>query len=249
MRSPRHPLAIGLVALALFAGACSSSKSKDAATTTAAKTTDTSADTTPTTAGGTELPTVGALKAALLTKADVPTGFVDGTPSPTDNSKVTTVPAACGDAINAFSTSTSKNDQKVAFDSADQSVNIEQSLGAEADAAAKWKTFKDILANDCSGTVQLTLSGGLTGTLEAADASGIGDDSAAIKITVKGQSQGVDVEVSGYDVYVLHGSTVSSITQLSTKAPAKNIDGGTVDLTAVTDLAKKADAKLTDAGI
>ncbi|MCU1452588.1 MAG: hypothetical protein JWN46_734 [Acidimicrobiales bacterium] len=250
MRS-RHPLAIGLVALALFAGACSSSKSKDASTTTVATTTADSSATTeaPTTAGSGEAPTAAALKAALLTKADLPAGFVDGTPSPSDNSKVTTVPASCGDAINAFSSSTTKNDQKVAFDSADQAVNIEQSVGAETDAATKWKAFKDILAKDCKGTVQLTLTGGLTGTLEAVDASGIGDDSVGVKLTVKGLSQGVDVEVTGYDVYVLHGSVVSSVAQLSTKVPSKNLDGGPVDLTAVTDLAKKADTKLTDAGI
>ncbi|MCU1351858.1 MAG: hypothetical protein JWM05_1067 [Acidimicrobiales bacterium] len=221
MRSARRPLVLALAVAALVAGSCSSK-------------------------GGKAAPTPAELKPALLVASDLPSGYKQGTPSPADNSTFVTTPPACGDAVTAFDKSTANTDVKVSFDSADQTRTIEQSVGGEADVAKKWETFQGILTKECKGMVKIKTKG-YTGTLESVDVAALGEGSAALRLTLSGTEKGVAVEVTGYNVYVLRGQTVDSVSLLSVKVPSQSIDGGVIDLAEVVSLAKKADAKIANA--
>ena len=199
-------------------------------------------DTTTTTGGATTTqpaPTEAEARAALLTTADLPSGWqadddegedddddTDDNPCPEFDKVDAEKPAAEAEASFAPGPTGPFVEHTVELYADDDAAERVMQLVAEAVEACKTFTASD---EDL---------GKLNGTFEESAAPDLGDDALAAKLTAKGGG----IDITGEVLAVRDGRAISVVFHLGVQAPG--VGGGRVQSALTQDLARKAAAKL-----
>lgn len=246
------------------AGTASPTRSTAAVTTTTTSATSPSPSTTSTTAPASAppdtpppvVPPKATVRAAMLVRADLPTGFRPiavgpATPAATSaGDHFVSVPKACGDAMRTFDDPSHDDpDLDRSFQNGSQSVQIEQQIDVGADIGPRWDQFAAALAGPCKARVRVSSGGafGGSGHMQAERVPAIGDASLALRLDFTIGSGRSRTLLTGYAVFIRRGATVDTISVSAVTVPALNLHGPAITLADLLPTARKADAKLARA--